>query len=252
VSSAGARADERSTDVSAMQCPGPIVRVRQELDEMSAGQVLSVVAARSFRSDLESWTASAGHRLLEVADVDGQLRARIQKGDGGAPAVPVSGGGNLPETATLVVFSNDLDRTMASFIIATGLASLGVKVTMFFTFWGLTVLRKEYGPSVAKDFLSRMFGFMLPKGPRKLALSKMHMLGMGTAMMKHVMGKKNVTSLPDLIGEARRLGVQFVACDMAMNVMGIQREELIDGVDDVAGVAKFAALAKDSGTTLFI
>ena len=113
------------------------------------------------------------------------------------------------------------------------------------------MLRKNPGPQVKKSLLNRMFGFMLPKGASKLALSKMHMAGMGTAMMKHVMASQNVASLPDMLHNARAMGVKFIACDMAMGVMGITREELID-VDEVAGVATFIARAKESGPTLFI
>jgi peroxiredoxin family protein len=149
------------------------------------------------------------------------------------------------------MFSNDLDKAMAGFIIATGFASLGHKVSIFFTFWGLNVLRKENPPPVKKDILSKMFGFMMPRGAKKLALSKMHMMGMGTAMMKHVMNSKNVDSLPELIEQARSMGIEFLACEMAMNVMGIKQEELLDGVE-TAGVANFAALSARSTTTLFI
>ena len=213
--------------------------------------MLALTAARAFRGDLESWTQSAGHELLNLIEEGRQIRAWVRKGAGAPAPVAKAGGEALPDTAGIVVFSNDLDRAMAAFIIATGMASLGVKVTMFFTFWGLTILRKERPPAGPKDILSRMFGFMLPKGPRKLALSKMHMAGMGTAMMKHVMKKSGAPNLPGLIEDARNMGVEFVACDMAMNVMGLREDELIE-LDDIAGVAKFAALAKDSGTTLFI
>ena len=152
---------------------------------------------------------------------------------------------------TIVLFSNDLDKAMAGFILATGFASLGHEVSVFFTFWGLNILRKNPGPKVKKDILSKMFGMMMPKGAKKLALSKMHMAGMGTAMMKYVMNSKNVDSLPTLIKQAQEMGVQFIACEMAMDVMGISQEEMLDGVD-TAGVANFAALAEQSGTTLFI
>ncbi len=152
----------------------------------------------------------------------------------------------------MVVFSNDLDKVMAAFIIATGMAALGTKVSMFFTFWGLSVLRKDPAPQTIKDVISAMFGAMLPRGATKLALSKMHMLGLGTRMMKQVMARKRVSTLPELMQQARSLGVRFVACDMAMDVMGLQREELLDEVDEVAGVGTFAAMAQASGTTLFI
>jgi peroxiredoxin family protein len=140
---------------------------------------------------------------------------------------------------------------MAAFIIATGFASLGHDVSIFCTFWGLNVLRKDNPPKVKKDILSRMFGMMMPRGAKKLALSKMNMMGAGTAMMKHVMSSKNVNDLPSMIGQARLMGVKLLACDMAMNVMGLHQEELIDGVE-LAGVANFAGLAEKSGPVLFI
>jgi len=136
-------------------------------------------------------------------------------------------------------------------IVACGMAAAGSKVAIFFTFWGLSVLRKNPAPAVKKSLVSRMFGRMLPVGARKLALSKMNMAGMGTAMMKHVMARENVPTLDELLKQARELGIRFIACEMAMNVMGLRREELIE-VDSVAGVASFAALARQAGTTLFI
>lgn len=244
---------DRHIDVSAMQCPGPVVRLRQELEAMNAGEVVEIKAVPGFETDLKAWCGSTGHLVADIDIQSGYLTAKIKKG----VTQPASCCGSTtapgqPESAAIVVFSNDLDKVMAAFIIATGMATLGTKVNMFFTFWGLNVLRKDNPPSVVKDILSKMFGFMMPRGARKLALSKMHMAGMGTAMMKHVMNKKNVSSLPDLISKSRELGVKFIACDMAMDVMGIQRPELLDQVDEVAGVAAFAALAKDSGTVLFI
>jgi peroxiredoxin family protein/rhodanese-related sulfurtransferase/TusA-related sulfurtransferase len=247
-----------SVDVSCLQCPGPLVRVRQEVEALPPGGVLAVHAAATFRADLEAWCRCTGHQLLQAHQVGDTLDAVVRKvADSAttpavaAPAAAVPAAAR-PDSAAIVVFSNDLDKVLAAFIIATGLASLGGKVTLFFTFWGLNVLRRDAPPLLAKDFLSRMFGLMMPRGARRLALSKLHMLGMGTAMMKHVMAQKRVPSLPDLITQAHALGVRFVACDMAMNVMGLRREELIDSVDEIVGVASFAALARDSQTVLFI
>jgi NADPH-dependent 2,4-dienoyl-CoA reductase/sulfur reductase-like enzyme/peroxiredoxin family protein/rhodanese-related sulfurtransferase/TusA-related sulfurtransferase len=251
---APAAAAERCLDVTAMQCPGPIVRVRQEIDNMAAGEVLTVKGAPAFRNDLEAWCASCGHELLALTPAATAFEARVRKGAAPGTACSLASGAvqGVPDTATVVVFSNDLDKVMAAFIIATGLASLGSKVSMFFTFWGLSVLRRDPAPHRVKDTLSAMFGAMLPRGAARLALSKMHMLGLGTNLMKQAMARKQVSSLPELMRQARALGVRFVACDMAMNVMGLEREELIDEVDELAGVGKFAALARASGTTLFI
>jgi peroxiredoxin family protein len=152
---------------------------------------------------------------------------------------------------TMVVFSGDLDKALASFIIANGAAAMGRKVTMFFTFWGLNILRKEDSPAVEKSMVEKMFGWMMPKGSKKLKLSKMNMGGMGTKMMRMVMQDKNVSSLEDLIRQAMSNGVEMVACTMSMDVMGIKEEELIDGVK-LAGVANMLAAAEESDTNLFI
>jgi peroxiredoxin family protein len=155
------------------------------------------------------------------------------------------------EKLAIIFFSGELDKAMAAFIIANGALAMDLKVTMFFPFWGLNVLRKEIAQLVKKDFLSRMFGWMMPRGASKLKLSRMNMGGLGTAMMKHVMRRKNVYSLPQLIESARQNGVRLVACSMSMDVMGISKEELLDGVE-VGGVATFIGEASQSKSTLFI
>ena len=236
-----------------LQCPGPIVAVKNKLASLKDGQILKVTASdMGFAKDLPAWCGSTGNELLLIKKGDKEIVAFVRKTSvASAPAVAGTTAPAPVKKTTLVLFSNDLDKSMAAFILATGFASLGHEVTMFFTFWGLNVLRKDNPPSVKKDILSRMFGMMMPCGAKKLALSKMHMMGMGTAMMKYVMNSKNVDSLPNLIKQAQSMGINFVACEMAMNVMGIQQEELIEGVD-TAGVANFAAIAEKSGTTLFI
>jgi peroxiredoxin family protein len=152
---------------------------------------------------------------------------------------------------TLLLFSDDLDKALAAFVIANGAVAMDSPVTIFFAFWGLNVLRKQEASAGKKDLLARLFGSMMPRGSGKLKLSKMHMLGLGTSMMKHVMRKKNVTILPGLIASARDAGVRFVACSMSMDVMGISKEEMIDGVE-VGGVATFLGAAEKSNMTLFI
>ena len=234
-----------------LQCPGPIVAVKKRIEEMKDGEILKVIASdKGFKKDIPSWCKSTGNELIEVTFEDKNTIAHIKKG-----GKSMQTNSNLPTTpikkTTLVLFSNDLDKSMAAFILATGFASLGHEVTIFFTFWGLNVLRKDNPPAVKKDILSKMFGMMMPRGPKKLALSKMHMMGMGTAMMKHVMDSKNVDSLPEMITQAQSMGIKFIACEMALNVMGLDITELVDNVD-TAGVANFAAIAEESGTTLFI
>ncbi|HBN09333.1 MAG TPA: hypothetical protein DD435_12030 [Cyanobacteria bacterium UBA8530] len=152
---------------------------------------------------------------------------------------------------TILLFSGDLDKAFAAFIIANGALAMGDEVTMFFTFWGLNALRKPNPPSVAKKIVEKMFGWMMPRGADKLTLSKMHMAGMGTAMMKGVMKQKNVQSLPVLIKLAQENGAQLIACSMSMDVMGLHQEELLEGVE-IGGVATFLGEADESNATLFI
>ena len=152
---------------------------------------------------------------------------------------------------TIIVFSGDLDKAMAAMIIARGAAAMGNEVTLFFTFWGLNLLRKSQNVPVKKDILDRMFGWMMPRGAGRASLSKLHMGGMGSAMMKHVMKTKHVPSLPEMIQEAQDMGVKFIACTMSMDVMGIQQEELIDGLE-YAGVATYLGAADEANVNLFI
>jgi peroxiredoxin family protein len=152
---------------------------------------------------------------------------------------------------SMIVFSGDLDKVLAAFIIANGAAAMEKPVTMFFTFWGLNVLRRGENVKVKKGLVDRMFSRMMPRGVKKLKLSKMNMAGMGTMMMKRTMAKKNVYDLPTLLKEAQEQGVRLVACTMSMDVMGITQEELIDGVE-LGGVVSFLAAADSSHTTLFI
>jgi peroxiredoxin family protein/TusA-related sulfurtransferase len=242
-------------DVRGQQCPGPIVAVKQALDGLPAGATLRILASdRGFLNDLPAFCGATGHALLELKATSEGITALVAKA---APAAPASVAAAAPpagapsKRTTIVLFSNDLDKALAGLIIANGFAALGHEVNVFCTFWGLSLLRKEQPPALRKGFLDRMFGWMLPRGPRRLALSKLHFLGAGTALMKQVMAQKGAPDLPGLLGQAKLLGVKFLACEMAMNVMGIRLEELIDGVEP-AGVANFAALAEKGGPTLFI
>ena len=237
-------------DVRTLPCPGPIIKLKNKMESLPPGGGIHLLAAPAFEGDLRSWAKGTDHTIANFQHKGTHLEADIVKGASSGRVAPAPAAA-APRSAAIVLFSNDLDKALAAFILANGFAAAGAKVSMFFTFWGLSVLRKKPAPPVRKDLISRMFGFMLPKGATKLALSKMHMLGMGSAVMKSVMKKQGVLSLPELIASAREAGVRFVACDMAMGVMGITREELID-IDEIAGVATFAELAKNSGTTLFI
>jgi peroxiredoxin family protein len=154
---------------------------------------------------------------------------------------------------SMIVFSGDLDKVLASFIIATGSVAMGLDVVMFFTFWGTSVLRDGKKSVGGKDVMGKMFGTMLPKGTGAVKLSKMNMGGMGTTMMKSLMKKKNVASLEEMLPMAEELGVRIFICEMSMDLMGFKREEMIDynGLE-FCGVAKFLEEAQNSKIQLFI
>lgn len=152
---------------------------------------------------------------------------------------------------TIIVFSGDLDKVLAAFVIANGAAAMGDEVTMFFTFWGLNTLRRPEKVPAKKGFIQAMFGKMMPRGADKLGLSKMNFGGMGASMMKVVMRQQNVSSLPEMIKTAQEQGIKMIACTMSMEVMGITEAELIDGVE-YAGVATYLGEADESNVNLFI
>jgi NADPH-dependent 2,4-dienoyl-CoA reductase/sulfur reductase-like enzyme/peroxiredoxin family protein/rhodanese-related sulfurtransferase/TusA-related sulfurtransferase len=246
---------EYQLDACGLQCPGPILKLYTKVKEMNDGEVVQIKATDlGFAKDVEAWTKSTGNTLLDLKMVGGEVTARVQKGL--ANPVEAAGLAQLPtptagKDLTMVVFSGDLDKAIAAFIIANGFASLGQKATLFFTFWGLNILRKPEPVSVKKNFIEKMFGWMMPRGAEKLALSQMHMMGAGTAMIKGIMKKYNVDSLPEMIRTAQENGVRILACQMSMDLMGIKMEELLDGVE-AAGVATMAASATDSNTHYFI
>jgi len=234
-----------------MQCPGPIMKISDEIKKLNDGDVIEITTIDAgFKSDIQSWCDSTKNTLINLSKEDKTIKAIIQKGqestNTSAQSQVTSASGQ-----TIVVFSNDFDKVMASFIIANGAAASGKSVTMFFTFWGLNVLRKNQNINVKKNLIEKMFGFMMPKGAKKLSLSKMNMLGMGTFMMKEVMKSKNVFSLEELIQSAKNNGIKFIACNMSMDVMGIKPEELIDGVE-IGGVAKYIAESNNANSNLFI
>ncbi len=246
-----------SADCSGMQCPGPLMKVYSTMKDMAKGEVLKVTATDfGFGRDVEAWSKRTGNTLLKVERDKNQIIAYIRKGTDATPqaqqtvAAPKEQA-TLPQGKTIIVFSGDMDKVMASFIIANGAAAMGREVTMFFTFWGLNVLRKPEKQNVKKSFISSMFGKMMPRGVDKLKISKMNMGGMGTSMMKKVMRDKNVDSLEALMNSAKENGVKLIACTMSMDVMGITKEELIDGIE-YAGVGTYLGDAEESNVNLFI
>jgi NADPH-dependent 2,4-dienoyl-CoA reductase/sulfur reductase-like enzyme/peroxiredoxin family protein/TusA-related sulfurtransferase/rhodanese-related sulfurtransferase len=237
-------------DCCGMQCPGPIMKVFEAVKGMKEGESLEVLASDpGFAKDIAAWCRRTGNTLVSSTKRGEDYVACVRKGSAAAPQAPVVR--DTPEGKTIIVFSGDLDKVLASFIIANGAAAMGRPVTMFFTFWGLTVLRKAEKQPVKKTAMEAMFGAMLPRGSKKLKLSRMNMGGMGTAMMKKIMNDKNVNSLEELIQSAIRQGVKIVACTMSMDVMGIKKEELIDGVE-LGGVGAYLADAEESNVNLFI
>lgn len=163
-----------------------------------------------------------------------------------APPVPTK------HKKTLIVFSGEMDRVLAAFVLANAAAAMDDEVTMFFTFWGLNVLRKEHkSPVEGKSTLQKMFGMMMPRGPRKLHLSHMNFAGVGPKLMKKAMADQHVAPIDEMIATAREQGVKMVACTMSMDVMGIKPEELIDGLE-FAGAATYLAEADEANVNLFI
>jgi peroxiredoxin family protein len=157
-----------------------------------------------------------------------------------------------PDRVTIVLLSGDLDRAMAAFIIATGAASMGMQVTMFFTFWGLNTIRRKGAASPAKDWLRRMFGLLNRGGAERLPLSRFHFGGLGTSMMQKVMKQNRMPGVPELMQMALDLGVRFIACTTTMGLMGITKDTLIEGIDQFAGVTTYLAEAKQGSVNLFI
>ncbi len=235
-------------DCSGLQCPGPIMKLNAAMENLVSGDELEVqVSDPGFLADGPAWCRARGHTVLEIRPEGALVKARIRKGGGAVAALGQAPAGKQ----SMVVFSGDLDKALAAFVIANGARAMGLEVTMFFTFWGLNILRKRQAPPVAKGLLDRMFGMMMPRGVEALKLSKLNMLGMGTAMMKHVMRSKKVESLPALIQQAQSSGIRLVACTMSMDVMGLKREELIDGLE-LGGVGTFIDESTASRATLFI
>ena len=247
-----------SVDARGLKCPGPIVKVGDAVRAAEPGTIFEVEATEdAFCSDIAVWCERTGNPLLKLEQSDGVIHVRLQKGDTSGAADATGSPSVLPADVqtghdkTFVVFSGDLDKTIAAFIIANGAAAMGRKVTMFFTFWGLNILRRPSKVQVAKGALERMFCAMMPRGTFKLGLSRMNMLGIGPKMIRFMMRKKGIASLEELIAQAQEHDVRIVACQMSMDIMGISKEELLDGVE-LGGVATFLGSGETSDMSLFI
>ena len=221
------------------------MKLAENIENIDNGDILEISSTdKGFYSDVEAWCDSTNNTLLDLKNVDRKVIATIQKGQTQTQKTEKN------NAQTIVVFSNDLDKALAAFIIANGAKASGKDVTLFFTFWGLNILRKT-NVKIKKSLIDRMFGMMMPQGSEKLVLSKMNMGGIGSALMKHVMKRKNISTLKELIEQAQKQGIKFIACQMSMDVMGLKKEELIDGIE-IAGVAKYIAESNNSNSNLFI
>lgn len=234
-------------DAKGLKCPGPIVKVADTLKSMVDGQKVYVEATEdAFASDITVWCQRTGNNLEKLEVKPEVIKATIEKRTKQSENLT-----KIPDGKTFVVFSGDLDKTIAAFIMANGAAAMGREVTIFFTFWGLNILRRPNKVKIKKNWIEKMFGMMMPRGTKKLGLSRMNMGGAGAKMIRAVMKNKGVSSLEELIQSAIEHGVHLVACQMSMEIMGIRKEELIDGVE-LGGVATFLGSGEQSNMSLFI
>lgn len=237
-------------DACGIQCPGPILKLKKSIDSLQPGQKVEVRSTDAgFPNDAKSWCHTTGHKFIQKRSERGIHYVLIEKqASCGAGNVSVA---SEDKGKTLILFSDDLDKALATFVLANGAAATGKKVSIFFTFWGLNAIKKSHKPKVNKDFWGRMFGLMLPSDSTKLPLSQMNMMGIGAKLMRFIMKRKSVDSLESLRQQAIDNGVEFIACQMSMDVMGVKREELLDEVT-VGGVATYMDRAEQANVNLFI
>ncbi len=249
----------KTINACGMQCPGPLLETKSGVDSIKEGESILVKASDpGFYVDVKSWCEKTGNKLVKLESKNNVIEATITKG---TKSNNTELNEHLKDRATIVAFSGDFDKLIAAMIIANGAAAMGQKVSIFFTFWGLNALRldkktykknkKERKFKLKKSPVEKAFGKMMPRGANKTSLSQMNMFGAGTGMIKGIMKKHNVKSLPELIEEAQKNGVKFIACTMSMGLMGIKKEELLDGIE-YAGVGAYIGDSLDSTLTLFI
>ena len=236
-------------DACGLQCPGPILKMKKTMDGLASGERVEITATDpGFPSDAAAWCSSTGNQLISKEASGGKFVVIIEKGEPKACNIVTSCEG---KGKTFIMFSDDLDKALATFVLANGAAATGQKVTIFFTFWGLNVIKKLHKPETEKDIFGKMFGMMLPSSSKKLKLSKMSMGGIGGKMMRYIMNKKGIDSLESLRQQALENGVEFIACQMSMDVMGVKQEELLDEVT-IGGVATYMERADNANVNLFI
>lgn len=244
--------DVLKVNACGLQCPGPIMQVKKAMDTLAVGGRVEIVATDAgFARDAAAWCATTGNKLITQSEERGRYTVVLEKGKGKSEMTTCSTVSHSDKGKTLILFSDDLDKALATFVLANGAAATGQKVTIFFTFWGLNVLKKVHKPHVKKDVFGKMFGWMLPSSSLKLKLSQMNMLGIGSRMMRYLMKRKGVDSLESLRSQALEQGVEFIACQMSMDMMGIQREEILDEIT-LGGVATYMERADHANVNLFI
>lgn len=236
-------------DACGLQCPGPIMRMKKTMDTLSPGEQVEITATDpGFSRDAAAWCNSTGNKLISKEVSGGKTIVVIEKEEPKTCSIATSCDN---KGKTFIMFSDDLDKALATFVLANGAAATGQKVTIFFTFWGLNVLKKLHKPQVEKDIFGKMFSMMLPSSSLKLKLSKMSMGGMGGEMMRYIMHRKGIDSLESLRQQALDNQVEFIACQMSMDVMGVNRAELLDEVT-IGGVATYMERADNANINLFI
>lgn len=242
------QADRMQLEASGLQCPGPLLMVTQAIEQVEVGkQIEMTVTDFGFCADIEAWAKQTGHTVVRNEIKGTNASIIVQKSD----LIEASALTETKNGATMVVFSGDLDKALASFIIATGARAMGKEVTMFFTFWGLNIIKDPHAPKVQKSGLDKLFSKMMPRSIQKLPISKMNMFGFGSKMIQYVMKKKQVDPLAEMIQKAEQLGVKMVACSMSMDVMAIRKEELLPSLE-IGGVGAYLGDASDSNLNLFI
>ena len=236
-------------DACGLQCPGPILKMKKTMDGLASGERVEITATDpGFPRDAAAWCSSTGNQLISKEASGGKSVVIIEKGEPKACNIVTSCEG---KGKTFIMFSDDLDKALATFVLANGAAATGQKVTIFFTFWGLNVIKKLHKPETEKDIFGKMFGMMLPSSSKKLKLSKMSMGGIGGKMMRYIMNKKGIDSLESLRQQALENGVEFIACQMSMDVMGVKQEELLAEVT-IGGVATYMERTDNANVNLFI
>ena len=241
-------------DACGLQCPGPIMKLKKSIEGINIGERLEVISTDpAFRRDSQAWCNMTGHKMISQSADSGKYISVIEKVEKKKVSNEISEVSveNNNKGKTFIMFSDDLDKALATFVLANGAVATGEKVTIFFTFWGLNAIKKSNKPKVQKDIFGKMFSMMLPSDTMALKLSKMHMMGIGSKMMRFIMKKKGIDSLESLRQQAIDSGVEFIACQMSMDVMGVKEEELLDNVT-IGGVATYMERADKSNINLFI